>query len=775
MPRIAIREFELANPLYKNASISFYTVASGVKTSTLATLYASTSGTARLSNPQKLNSNGRFKQPVYIDAQVVGVISGISVAGHDTGIISPVPTFRFTSAGLLQYSYDGGVTYSDAGTLAATSSASLITFTPSGSGGIATTVNANLQKTVRVTDYCACDGSDEYAKLQVAINHAVSVGKPLSVDGHVTIKTGVTGDTGLVMIGDGGSITNANTAGSGANQDINILSFNGKHNFSVRGVKFVGNAGGDAKQDGGGRGGCGIWTRACYDFSIDDNDIQDMTTCGIFCTADTGETSYGGKIRGNYLNGNGKNATRDGSFSVDIFVVAENSGVIRQFIIEGNQCLSPNIVGIGFDIYLNYTGQIYDINVNGNVCVDKQKHGIMFYGGVDDNQAGFSCIASNNVIRNCGWMGIYIVNAWLDMIIIGNKITDVCQDVDNVSLAYAGIGVMSIQGATYRCSGIVIKGNTVVGFNGWSGIRVAGAEHSVIEGNVVKGDGTSANTVVTAPVGAPYTYAHNPISLQNCSYTKVANNSVKCFDATGSECGSGAIYCGYVAGNLTYWPGNIITGNSMLYPKVGVYAKYQRLLNVSHNLIDSPPINASPIILDTVNDSIVEANIINIGVDLGVAAIRLTPALRALVTKNKIVSTQVTGIGIHVETGSDDCVVTDNDLSQMSTVLGTSGKLTVDGANCWAINNRFQGGADSNTVDTFITSNAASPNTTVTNKNVASPGKVQIWPANLAAAQLQASAAMLYVSAAVDGTSFTVTTADGSNTNGSQIFNYRIL
>lgn len=114
--RAPIRQFELANPLYKNASVSFYTVAAGIKTSTLATLYAATTGTTQLANPQKLNSRGQFKQAVYIAAKVIGVIIGISVPGHDTSIHGPFPEFQVASDGEISYSYDGGVTWTSAGT-----------------------------------------------------------------------------------------------------------------------------------------------------------------------------------------------------------------------------------------------------------------------------------------------------------------------------------------------------------------------------------------------------------------------------------------------------------------------------------------------------------------------------------------------------------------------------------------------------------------------------------------------------------------------------------
>lgn len=116
MARAPITDFELANPLYKNATIAFYTVASGVKTATLATLYAGMSASAQLANPQKLNSRGQFKQAVYIANQVIGEVEGISVPGHDTGIHSAAPSFRVQqSTGKFQYSYDGDATFNDTG------------------------------------------------------------------------------------------------------------------------------------------------------------------------------------------------------------------------------------------------------------------------------------------------------------------------------------------------------------------------------------------------------------------------------------------------------------------------------------------------------------------------------------------------------------------------------------------------------------------------------------------------------------------------------------
>jgi hypothetical protein len=85
--RFRIPDFELANPIYIGATVSAFTVdGAGAKTATLADLYADETSTTRLSNPQVLDSEGKFKQPVYADQPVILSVSGISAGDHDTGI-----------------------------------------------------------------------------------------------------------------------------------------------------------------------------------------------------------------------------------------------------------------------------------------------------------------------------------------------------------------------------------------------------------------------------------------------------------------------------------------------------------------------------------------------------------------------------------------------------------------------------------------------------------------------------------------------------------------
>lgn len=86
--RTSISDFSLVNPLYAAATATFYKVnIGGTRSTSLATLYGSEAGSDLLTNPQKLDSRGRFKQPVYIEEAVIGVLVGPHVSSHETGVI----------------------------------------------------------------------------------------------------------------------------------------------------------------------------------------------------------------------------------------------------------------------------------------------------------------------------------------------------------------------------------------------------------------------------------------------------------------------------------------------------------------------------------------------------------------------------------------------------------------------------------------------------------------------------------------------------------------
>lgn len=98
MTRFAIPDFALANRIYRGGRVHVYEIDDdGVKTDDLATLYEAPTGTGTLRNPQRLDGEGKFLVPVYIDEPVILTISGLGVPDHDTGIVRSLvgtPSYR---------------------------------------------------------------------------------------------------------------------------------------------------------------------------------------------------------------------------------------------------------------------------------------------------------------------------------------------------------------------------------------------------------------------------------------------------------------------------------------------------------------------------------------------------------------------------------------------------------------------------------------------------------------------------------------------------------
>lgn len=87
--RSSISDFSLANAYYAAATVTVYAAdAYGARTTTLAPLFEAVTGTAQLTNPQTLSSLGKFVRPVYVDRDVVAVVTGTSIETHETGVIT---------------------------------------------------------------------------------------------------------------------------------------------------------------------------------------------------------------------------------------------------------------------------------------------------------------------------------------------------------------------------------------------------------------------------------------------------------------------------------------------------------------------------------------------------------------------------------------------------------------------------------------------------------------------------------------------------------------
>ena len=96
--RYNINDFALGNPAYVGATVSFWTVSGGAKTTTLATLYAASTGSTTLTNPRALDSDGKFSVPVYAEVATIATVSGLTIADHDTGIIGLAEVAAIESA-----------------------------------------------------------------------------------------------------------------------------------------------------------------------------------------------------------------------------------------------------------------------------------------------------------------------------------------------------------------------------------------------------------------------------------------------------------------------------------------------------------------------------------------------------------------------------------------------------------------------------------------------------------------------------------------------------
>lgn len=94
IPRNSLQEFSVANPFYAGATVTVYTVDENLEaTATKADLYEAPNGAGTLTNPQVLDSEGKWEQPVYVDRPVVLEIA-TGETTTETGISALMPRWR---------------------------------------------------------------------------------------------------------------------------------------------------------------------------------------------------------------------------------------------------------------------------------------------------------------------------------------------------------------------------------------------------------------------------------------------------------------------------------------------------------------------------------------------------------------------------------------------------------------------------------------------------------------------------------------------------------
>jgi len=86
-----------------------------------------------------------------------------------------------------------------------TSTAGAVSYTPQGTGGVATTAKAELDRTIWVNDYGAvCDGiTDDHTAFQNAINQGQGLGLPVRFTGACAITVGLSITTSIDFGGVG--------------------------------------------------------------------------------------------------------------------------------------------------------------------------------------------------------------------------------------------------------------------------------------------------------------------------------------------------------------------------------------------------------------------------------------------------------------------------------------------------------------------------------------------------------------------------------------------
>jgi hypothetical protein len=151
-----------------------------------------------------------------------GIAFGATAAVDTVPVITASNTATYTAlpnftTGFLQYttathlfSCGSGVTSFNARTGAVVPAsgdynAGQITYTPQGTGGVATTDKAELDRTIWVNDYGAvCNGvTDDHVAFQNAINAGQSLGLPVKFIGTCAIAAGLAINLGVELAGVG--------------------------------------------------------------------------------------------------------------------------------------------------------------------------------------------------------------------------------------------------------------------------------------------------------------------------------------------------------------------------------------------------------------------------------------------------------------------------------------------------------------------------------------------------------------------------------------------
>lgn len=416
-----------------------YTYTAGTTTPQAA--YTTSAGSIAHSNPIVLDSAGR-------------VSSGGEIWLTDAVAYKFVlKTATSTTIG----TYDN-ITGNSSGIYAAfadSSGASLVGYLPSGTGAVATTVQAKLRQSVSVKDFGATgDGStDDAAAVQLALNVAGNIYFPA---GTYSIGTtlNVLSNTQIILDQNATVIAKSTLSGK-------LFSVSGKTNVKFTGGIFDGNkASATSSTDV-------IYIYNSYYVWVDNTTIQNGKSHNIFIEGpSSGSVSKNIYIQNNSLSGSGSSPCITFTYTTNILVenniifssyTGLTSGASSQIAIVGNTFYSNTNDGCAVGdscSYVSVTGNVSHDNGAEGINIDGVNNGVVTGNTSYNNLIGITVwnrspgtanskrnVVSSNTVANCTQYGILVADTTVFTLVEGNSVNN---------CGYDGIFLTSVNNAVIR-------------------------------------------------------------------------------------------------------------------------------------------------------------------------------------------------------------------------------------------------------------------------------------------------------------------------------------
>jgi len=548
---------------------------------------------------------------------------------------------------------------------------------------------------------------------------------------YCKITAAISGLSNVRVIGCGtsGEIRNVDPSPS---TDINVFSFVGKTNFSIKGVAIRGSGKSVAMAADQ---GAGVYLFGCSNFAVADNRISYCSKHSIMGR----NVSFGSISRNTMTN------VQSEINSLDIELYASDNESVTYVTVDNNHCLSNSGLGIGISMAgtaVTGNAAASHIKVIDNYVYNKLRHGIYFYQHVTPIT---DVICSGNHVEDVGWIGIYAVGSTRKMTITNNSLKNCCTNI-GTSLPFAAIGLSSGSPDTPithpPMQAIIISDNNIQGTNGCNGIELTGAANSTIAGNTIVGDNVFAAEGANSGAILAYYVSNSVISSNTVRYN-------------GAE-GYGILVYGTSA---TPQKENVVANNNVYGAlDFGIIAQYQTATSINNNVVSTTKTGihiAASTSVDVKNNQISNGT-------AGYADIQTNGTCSNIsIIGNTLSGAKATGYGVLVDgAGQTGTAVDSNNMAKL-TALSVLGKITDNGTTTSVSRNKMSTASMSGTFTA-----TAGTSSTVMNGNATSFSKIVIIPTNASAGAL-----ITNISSVNTGVSFTVATGTAA---GTEVFSYII-